>query len=808
MQDIRYALRSLRKQPIFTLVAVLTLTLGIGANTAIFSLLYQILLKPLPYPEADRLVFIWNSYPLTGLPQASVSIPDYLDRKSQAPAIEDATLFTNRSVTLAEGGQPEQVRALAVTPSFFSTLRRQPVLGRGFTDDEARPEADRYVILTNGLWNSRFAGDRAIVGRDIRVNGLPHRVVGVLPADLRLPGRDVAMLLPFAFTPQQMSDQGRGNEFSSMIARLKSGATIDQVDSQMNTIIARNLDRLPEFRPWVATSGFTGKAVPIREQLVGEARQPLYVLQAGVLVVLLIACANVANLLLMRATGRYRELAIRTTLGAGRGRLVQQLLIEGLVLSIFGALGGLALGLVGVRALVAMSSGQINGLTEVPLHPAVLGFTIGLAVLTGLIFGVVPALSVIRGNTSSLLKDDSTRGSAGRSTGVMRASLVVAETAFALMLLVGAGLLIKSFARIQNVNPGFSTENVLTAQIALPASRYPDPAALRAFWVRLLEKTRALPGVTSAGLTSNVPFNGSVSSGSYSIVGYTPPPNEAPPHGRQEIAGGDYFRAMNIPVIAGRAFNDGDTAESQPVVVIDQYLVNRYFPKGDALGHQLRRGGPASPALTIVGVVGTINSIDLGQPVAKERVYRPVTQQPMRGMALVIKTGVDPATLVPQVRAAVQSIDPEQPIADVRTMDQWVSRSLEGRRSPMILLALFGAVALTLSAIGIYGVLAFGVAQRVREFGIRQALGADRQSILSLVLRQGLRTTSVGIVLGVIASLWLTQYLRTLLFNVQPLDLGVFAAVTILLLGVAVLACYIPARRATRIDPMVALRDA
>jgi len=808
MQDIRYALRSLRKQPIFTLVAVLTLTLGIGANTAIFSLLYQILLKPLPYPEADRLVFIWNSYPLTGLPQASVSIPDYLDRKSQAPAIDDATLFTNRSVTLADGGQPEQVRALAVTPSFFSTLRRQPMLGRGFTEEEAKPEADRYVILTNGLWNSRFAGDRAIVGRDIRVNGLPYRVVGVLPPDIRLPGRDVVLLMPFAFTPQQMSDQGRGNEFSSMIARLKSGATIDQVDAQMKTIIARNVDRLPEFRSWVATSGFTGKAVPIREQFVGEARQPLYVLQAGVLVVLLIACANVANLLLMRATGRYRELAIRTTLGAGRGRLVKQLLTEGLVLSIFGALGGLALGLAGVRALVAMSSGQINGLTEVPLHPAVLAFTIGLAVLTGLIFGVVPALSVIRGNTSSLLKDDSTRGSAGRSTGVMRASLVVAETAFALMLLVGAGLLIKSFARIQNVNPGFSTENVLTAQIALPASRYPDPAALRTFWVRLLEKARALPGVTAAGLTSNVPFNGSVSTGSYSIVGYTPPSNEAPPHGRQEIAGGDYFRAMNIPVIEGRTFNDGDTTESQQVVVIDQYLVNRYFPKGDALGHQIRRGGPTSPPLTIVGVVGTINSVDLGQPVAKERIYRPVTQLPIRSMALVVKTGVDPTTLVPQLRAAVQSIDPEQPIADVRTMDQWVSRSLEGRRSPMILLALFGAVALTLSAIGIYGVLAFGVAQRVREFGIRQALGADRQSILSLVLRQGLRTTSVGIILGIVASLWLTQYLQTLLFNVQPLDLGVFAAVTILLLGVAMLACYIPARRATRIDPMVALRDA
>jgi predicted permease len=807
MRDIRYALRTLRKQPIFALVAVVTLTLGIGANTAIFSLLYHILLKPLPFPEASRLVFIWNSYPLTGMEQASVSIPDYIDRKTQAPAIEDATLFTPRSVTISEGERPEQLRALAVTPSFFSTLRRYPALGRGFTDEEAKPDADRFVILTSGLWRSRFAADPAIVGRDIRVNGLAHRVVGVLPADIRLPSRDVALLVPFAFTAQQMSDQGRGNEFSSMIARLKPGATIAELDAQMKTIVSRNVDRLPEFRPWVATSGFTGRAIPIREELVGAAREPLYVLQIGVFVVLLIACANVANLLLMRATGRYRELAIRTTLGAGRARLVRQMLTEGLLLSVFGAVGGLIAAFVGVRALVAMSAGMTEGLTEAPLHPAVLAFTTGLAMITGLVFGVVPALSVIRGNTSALLKDDSTRGSAGKGTGFMRTSLVVAETAFALMLLIGAGLLIKSFSRLQDVDPGFSTDNVLTAQIALPASRYPDPATLRAFWQRLLEKARAIPGVTSAGLTSNVPFNGMVSSGTYYIVGYTPPPNEAPPHGRQEVVGGDYFDALNIPVIEGRPFNEGDTADSPRVVVIDQYLVNRYFPNRSPLGQQLRRGGPTSPPLTIVGVVGTINSIDLAQPVAKERVYRPATQQPLRSMALVIKTAIDPTALVPQVRAAVQSIDPEQAIADVRTMDQWVGRSLEGRRAPMLLLGLFGGIALALSAIGIYGVLAFSVAQRVREFGIRQALGADGRSILSLVLGQGLRTTAIGIALGLVGAAWLTTYLQTQLFSVRPLDASVFAGVTVLLLCVALLACYLPARRATRIDAMEALRE-
>jgi predicted permease len=808
MQDIRYALRTLRKQPVFTLIAVLTLTLGIGGNTAIFSLIYQILLRPLPYPDAGRLVFVWNTYPLMGLPKASVSIPDYLDRKTQAPAIEDATLFTGRSVSLAEDGQPEQLRALLVTPSFFSTLQRQPFLGRGFTEDEAKPEADKYVILTYTLWASRFGGDRSIVGRDIRLSGTAHRVVGVLPADFQLPARETAVLLPFAFTPQQMSDQGRGNEFSSMIARLAPGATIDQLDAQMKTIVDRNLDRLPQFQSFARTSGFGGFAVDIREELVGDVRQPLYVLQVAVLVVLVIACANVANLLLMRATARYRELAIRTTLGAGRGRLLRQMLTESLVLAILGGLGGLSLGFAGVRALVALGSRQLPNLGDATLNPVVLGFTMLLALLTGLIFGVVPALSVLRGNTSTLLKDDSTRGSASRSTGYTRATLVIAETALALVLLVGAGLLIKSFARLQDVNPGYSTENVLTAQIALPASRYADGPARRAFWERLLERTRAIPGVTSAGLMSNVPLSGQVSSGSYSIVGFTPGPTEAAPHGRQEVVGGDYFKALQIPLLEGRLFAESDTADSPPVVVVDKYLVDRYFPKRSAIGQQIRRGGPANPPFTIIGVVGTINSIDLGQPVTKERLYYPLAQQPRPMMTIALETALDPSTLVAQVRAAVQAIDPEQPIAEVRTMDQWVARSLEGRRTPMVLIGLFGVVALALSAIGIYGVLAFGVAQRVREFGIRQALGANRESILALVLKQGLATTGVGLAIGLGASIALTKYLQSMLFGVGSHDLAVFAAVTLLLAAVAVVACYVPARRATKVDPMVALREA
>jgi predicted permease len=805
MQDVRYAIRSLRKQPIFSLVAVITLTLGIGANTAIFSLLYQILLRPLPYPSADRLVFVWNTYPGINLSQASVSIPDYIDRKTQAPAIEDATLFTMRTANLNEGGNPEQLRSLAVTPSFFSTLQRQPFLGRGFTEDEAKPDADKYVILSYALWSSHYGSSRDIVGKDIRINGEAHRVVGVLPADFELMSQDIALLVPFSFTPQQMSDTARGNEFSQMVARLTPGATIAQANAQFKIIVDRNIERLPARAVFAKSSGFGGYAVSIRDELGGDVRGPLYLLQAGVIVVLLIACANVANLLLMRATGRHRELAIRTSLGAGQARIIRQLLTEGLVLSTVGAVAGIALGLLGVKLLIGLGSQQLPGAPDAGLHPLVLLFTLGLAVATGLVFGLVPAVAIASGHIAPLLNDDNAQGTTGRSTSLTRTLLVITETALAVVLLIGAGLLIKSFARLQDVSPGFSTENVLTAQVALPAIRYPDVPARAAFWQRLLDRASTIPGVTSAGLTSNVPFNGNVSSGSYSIVGINQLPGDPAPHGRQEVVGGDYFKAMQIPLIAGRTFTSGDTSAAPPVVVIDEYLVKKYFGTRSPLGQQIQGG--RSARFTIVGVVGTINSIDLGAPVTKERIYYPSAQVGPRSMALVLKTGLDPQTLVSAVRAAVRSIDPEQPISDVRTMDQWISRSLQTRKAPMALLSLFGAVALILSGIGIYGVLAFGVAQRVREFGIRQALGANSGSILTLVLTQGLRTAGIGIGIGLLGSFALSRYLQSLLFGVSAHDAVVFSGVTTLLLAVAALACYLPARRATQVDPIVALRQ-
>jgi predicted permease len=808
MSDIRYAIRALVRQPVFTIVAVVTLALGLGANTAIFSLIYHTLLRPLPYPNADRLVFVFNSYPLMGLSQASVAIPDYVDRRTQAPAIEEAALYTKQNLNLTDGGRPERVGGLRVTPSLFATLQRTPALGRAFSNEEGTPGRDRVAILTHAFWRTRFGADRGAIGRSIQLDGAPYEIVGVLSADFELPSPDISLLVPFAFTPAQVSDQERGREFSSMVARLRPGATIEQVNAQMRTIVARNLDRLPNARAFARTSGFTAFAVDFREQLVGDFRAPLLLLQASVIVVLLIAGANVASLLLVRATGRSRELGIRIAMGAGLWPIVRQLLVESLVLSAAGLVAGLAVGLMGVRVMVALSPSQIAGVSGASLNLPVLAFTMALAVATGVMFGLVPALALRRTNLTELLNDDSARTSPGRGTGRTRATLVVAETALALMLLVGAGLLVKSFARLLEVDPGFKSDHVLTAQISLPASQYPDAGARAAFWTRLLDGVRRVPGVTSVGLTSNIPLSGNVSSGSYSILGLALGQNEARPHGRQEVAGGDYFGALRIPLVKGRLFSDLDTPTSEPVVAIDQYLVDRYFRDRDPIGQQIQSGGPTSPKFTIVGVVGTINAIDLGQPVNKERLYYPVTQAPQASMALLVRTAVEPGAVAAQVRTAVASIDAALPTYDVRSLDEWMARSLAPRRAPMLLLAIFGAVALLLSTIGIYGALAYSVAERARELAIRRALGADRRTILTLVLQRGLLTAGLGIVIGIVGAALLTRYLESQLFGVSPYDPVVLVVVSALLLAVATAACLVPALRATRIHPIAALREA
>jgi predicted permease len=807
MPELRLAVRRLRRRPVFAVVAVLTIALGVGGTTAIFSLLYQLLLRPLPYKDAGRLVFVWNSYPRMALPRAAVSIPDYLDRIQQAPSIEAATLVTGRSLNLGMGERPEQLRALAVTPSFFATFGRAPEFGRAFVDADAESGSDHVVILAHGLWRSRFASDSAVIGKDIRLNGEPYRVVGILPADFELPAVDVTLLVPFAFSPEQRTDQERGREFSQMIARLTPGASIPGVDSEMSTIIRRNLERLPERRPFVEHSGFRGYAVPIREQLVGDVRTLLYLLQAGVLLVLLIACVNVANLMLMRTSERQRELAVRVAFGAGRRELVRQLLVEGLVISTAGAASGILIAVALLPTLASLVGDQLPATVDVTPHAPMLLAAAFLAVVVGLFVGVVPASAILRGDIIGALNDEGVRTAGSRRSARMHSALVVAETALALTLLVGAGLLVKSFASLRATEPGFSPVRVLTATLSLPAVTYEKPEDRNGFWNHLLDNARAIPGVTAAGLTSNIPLSGNVGSGSYSIVGFTPGPGEVAPHGRQEVVGGDYFDAMEIPLRDGRTFDQRDGPESPPVVIVDEFLVQRYFQGRSPLGRQIRRGGPDSPPITIVGVVGTINAIDLAQPVDKERLYYPVAQQSRATMAVVLKTGVEPSTIVGPLRQAVRGIDPEQPLSTVRTMEEWMTRSMVTRRAPMLLFAAFGGVALLLAAIGTYGVLAFGVSQRTRELGIRQALGAGRPALVSLILRQGLRRVAFGTALGIAGAFGVSQVLRSQLYGVLPGDPRVMGASTLLLLAVTTAACSIPALRAARLHPSDALRE-
>jgi predicted permease len=805
MRELRYAVRSLRKQPVFTLAAALTLALGIGANTAIFSIVYQTLLRPLPYRDPGRLVFVWNSYPRGGGEPSRVSIPDYLDRRSQARSLEEAALFTPRTITLGGGGRPEQLTALAVTPSFFTTLGRDPMLGRAFTADQAQPGADRFVILTNALWQSRFGGDPSVVGRTVKVDGEPRTVAGVLPRDFEIPWRDVSLLVPFAFTPAQTSDDERGNEFSLMIGRLRAGATIEQLDGEMRGIVSRLIERLPERADYMRNSGFTGVATPMRDTLVGDVRASLLLLQGGVALVLLIACVNVANLLLMRASGRRRELALRISLGARPSDIVRQLVAESAVLSALGAAGGLVAATAAGGAIRSMVAAQMPE-AAAPLDPAVLAFAVALVIAITVALGAVPAVAAMSDRQNAgALKDDGMRGSVGRGASALRSVLVGAEVALAVVLLVVAGLLVKGFARLLQVDPGFSASHVLTADVSLPAVRYRDPVAQRAFWTRTLDRIRAVPGVTEAGAISTLPLSGDLSSGTYTVVGRAVGAGERPPHGRMDQIAGQYFRAMGIPLVSGRLFDGHDTPESERVVIVDRYLARREFPGRPALGERLNFGSARN--YTIVGVVGTIRDADLAQPAPEGRIYFDADQIPLGSMILTVKTAVGPASVAAQLRSAVQAVDPDQALGHVRTMDDWVARSLGRRRTPMAVLSVFGAAALALAAIGIYGVMAFSVAQRVRELGIRMALGADRRAILTLVFSKGLRAAGVGACTGIALSFVATRYIQSMLFAVQPNDPIVFGTVAAVLFMTAGAACYVPASRAARVDPMVALRE-
>ncbi len=815
LQDLRYGLRMLRAKPGFTIAAVLTLALGIGANSAIFSVINGMLLRPLPYPDSERLVYVHNTYPKMNLDNAGTSIPDFLDRRENASALEDLAMYHGQSFNLADQGAPQRLIGYVATPSLFTTLKVEAKIGRVFGADTAEVGQDRVTVLSAALWRNQFNADPGIVGRDIHLNGESYRVVGVMDDAFAFPDSKAQLWVPFAFTPKQKSDDERGHEFSESVGRLKPGATIAELDAQFDAITHANVERIATSSPdgadmkkFVESSGFTGRAKNLHQHLVGELAPVLLLLQAVVAFVLLIACANVANLMLTRISARQKELSVRTALGAGRGRLARQLLVESLMLALAGGVAGLVVAQWCIQLIRLLGLDDAAHGFAVGLDGGVIAFTLALALLTGVLFGLFPVVALWRERAYEVLKEGG-RGSGGsRSARATRRVLVIVQMAMAVTLLAGAGLLIRSFVHLQEASPGFDTQSVLSVRIDLPGNRYKDDAAVAQFYQRALEAVRALPGVTSAGFVSSMPFTNNNSQASYNIEGHQLAEGESAPHGFVQVVDEDFFKTMQIPLLQGRGFTTADSAESGKVIVIDELLAKKYF--GDAakaIGHRITQADKQEgPWYTIVGVTGTIKRNKLYELTNKETYYYYYRQQPERSSTLALKTGMAPDALVPPLRAALLRIDPEQPIYDVQTMSERIRTSLDDRRTPMLLLGLFAALALALSAIGIYGVLAFSVASRTGELGVRMSIGAQRSHILRLVLADGARLAGIGLGIGLVGSLALSQLVKTQLYGVGAVDPLTLIGVVLVLAATAFVACWLPARRASRVSPTEALR--
>ncbi len=804
---LRHSFRSLLKSPGFTAVAVITLAICIGANSAIFSVIHAILLKPYPWPDSERLVYVYNTYPLMGLANAGVSIPDYLDRRAGVSGFADSAMFTTRSYNLAIDGNPERIVGLQATPSLFSTLQSTAKLGRVFTEAEAQPGADHFIVLSHALWKNRFGANPAVIGTSIRLNAETYTVLGVMPEWFYFPSPRVQAWVPFSFTPKQKSDDERGNEYSLSIARFKPGVTLEAVQRDLDVIQARNAEHLADSRDFYKASGFGGRVTGFLEQNVSDIRGMLWLVQAGVAAALLIGCANVASLLLARAIARERELAIRAALGAGRVQLMTLLLTESLLLFLAGGLLGLLVAWWGVDALNSLGLSTLPRAFGVSLDYTVFGFTLGCALLTGLGFGALPAWSASRGDAAVALKEAGARGSAGRRTTALRAGLVVIEIALAVMLLSTAGLLVRSFQRLQEEQPGFSPGGVITARLSLPTAKY-NPAARAAFADTVLTRLRGLPGVRAAGVTNVLPFTGNNSQGSYTSPDITVPAGSPGPHAQVRNVDPGYFKALGITLLRGRLFTDADNAQAQKVVVIDRVLADRYWPGKDPIGKRISRGGDEkNPTMwVVIGVVTPIKFQSLEDEVKKETIYFPFAQDPDNNLILVVKTEGNPDMLAPAVREAVQSADHEQPVFDVKTMQQRMDEVALSRRAPMLLLTLFSGIALLLAALGVYGVLAFSVAQRASEFGIRLALGASAGNIAGLVLRQGGKLVLLGVVAGLVGYLALSQIVGKLLYGIAPTDPAALSIAPVVLALAAVVACLVPVLRAVRVNPVEALR--
>jgi putative ABC transport system permease protein len=798
-QDIRYALRSFRKSPGFTLTALVTIALGVGANTAIFSVVNGVLLRPLPLGEPERIELVGHRYKQLNL-ETGVSGAGFRFYQQQNRVFERSAAFTGWEANLANSGEPVRLVGQRATAEYFAALGVTPLLGRSFSTEEEVPGADKVVILSEGLWTRDFARDRGIIGRSIVINGENHTVVGVVSNGFQVGTDPVAIWKPLAFSPQDVDPACWGCEWMGMVARLKPGITpaTAEVDLERMAKLVRENQASNRDTDWGLYSR------PITEAVVGNVKGALYVLMGAVGFVLLIACANLANLLLARATGRQREIAIRTAMGAGRGRLARQLLTESVLLSVLGGAAGLVLAYGAVRGLVSSNPINLPRMDAVALDGSVLLFTGGITIILGLLFGLAPAIQAARPALHGMLKDG-VRTSHGGSG--LRATLVVSEVALAIVLLIGAGLMLKSFRRWIAVDPGFNPARVLTLSVSLPSAKYPTPEQRVAFYDQLRHGIAALPGVEVVGGNVALPMSNNNWTGSFRVEGFQPAPNANGPWGDFRIVTPGYFAAMGIPVKRGREFDETDVLGGRKVAIVDEVLAAKYWPGQDPIGKRLGRGPDNNPDWwEVIGVVGHVMQ---NSPKDDEhtQLYRPFTQQAQAQLGFAIRTRGDPRAIEPAVRKLVLAIDPQQPIYDVRAMDERVSGSSSQPRFLSLLLGLFAGVAATLAAVGIYGVMSYTVAQQTRELGIRMALGAETSNVLRLVLNKGLVLSGIGIALGIGGALALGKLVATQLFQTKAADPVVFLGVSAGLVVVALFATLIPARRATRVDPMVALRS-
>jgi predicted permease len=808
-QDLRFGFKLLWKEKSFTVTALLTLALCIGANTAIFSVLHAVILAPLPFPESDRIVGMGNIYPGVGITKSiQSSVPDYYDRREMTEVFESVALYSEAGFDAGAEGSPVRLKADQVTPSYFHVLRAAPLMGRLFTEDDAVYQKNQFVILSYGLWKEMFGQDPAIVGKDVRLSSLNYRVVGVMPESFGEPGREARLWVPLTWAPRQTADDARHSNNWNMIARLRRGATVVAAQQRIDALNRHNVEIAGPMRKILQNARFSTVVTGLKDQMVGDVRPILYLLQCAVAFVLLIGCVNVANLMLVRSNIRMKELAIRYSLGAGRARLSAQLLIESMTLAAIGGLFGLLTGAAGIRLLELVGTGDLPRGAAIQMDSSVLAFSAVVAILTGLVFGSAPVYHLVRRDLNAVFRSTERTGTTEKRALWTRSALVVCQVSLAFVLLIGSGLLTLSFARLLAVDPGFQAQNVQTAQFSLPRSRYKDDAHLRSFLDGVMATVRTIPGVTAAGATDALPFGGNTNASAMGIEGYNASSGELPPVPNWSEIDSGYLAAMKIPLRTGRYFGEGDTADGPKVAIVDEFLARKYWPKGNAVGGRIRRGlDPKGDLFTVVGIVGSVKADDLADQSPRGAVYFHYKQAPPRTVHVVVKTAAGNAPAVAAVRAALLKADPEVPLFDIKTMPERVNQSVRDRKAAMVICLVFALLALALSAIGIYGLLAYTVAQRTREFGIRMALGATAGNVVGMVVKHGVRLAALGLAFGIATAFAVTRLMTTLLYGVRPTDPAIFLAVAAALMTVALVASVIPSFRVTRIRPATALRS-